>query len=131
MLSYSYKYFLVVFLLVIVAPAHAAWEKLGANPEKGETHFFDPETVLKDGDFRKVWVLSSYDEQQAGGHRSVKTYYEFDCQRGRTRSQTMLLYPDAKAQGKAIGAFHEELKEWFDFSADSIFGRISDAVCSN
>jgi surface-adhesin protein E len=125
------KYFLVVFLIMIVAPAHAAWEKLDANLNKEETHFLDPETVRKDGLYRKVWVLSNYDEARAGGYRSVKTFYEFDCQQAKARSQTMLLYPDSMAQGEVIGAHHEESKEWFDFSSGSIFGQISDAVCTN
>ena len=125
------KYILAVILIMMVLPANAAWEKLGANAEKGETHFFDPKTVRQDGHFRKVWVLSSYDEERTGGYRSVKTFYEFDCQQARARSQTMLLYPDTLAQGKVIGAFYEESKEWSDFSLDSIFAQISATVCSS
>ena len=124
------KYFLLVFLLMIVVPAHAVWEKLDSSLRKGETRFFDLETVRKDGPYRKVWVLSNYDEARAGGYRSVKTFYEFDCQQVKARSQTMPLYPDTMAQGEVIGAHHEETKEWFDFSSGSIFAQISAVVCS-
>lgn len=125
------KYVLVFLMMTVVpVPVHAAWERLDANLEKGETHFFDPEIVRKDNHYRKVWVLSSYDAERAGGYRSVKTFYEFDCQQIKARSQTMLLYPDSKALGKVIGAHHEGAKEWFDFSSDSIFAQISDTICS-
>ena len=124
------KYFVTVILVMLVFPANAAWEKLGKNLEKGETHFYDPQTVRLDGQYRKVWVLSSYDEERTGGYRSVKTFYEFNCEQARSRSQTMLLYPDTLAQGKVVGAFYEESKEWSDYSLDSIFAQISDTVCS-
>ncbi|SEF80422.1 surface-adhesin E family protein [Nitrosomonas ureae] len=123
------KYLPILFLLFVVMPAHAKWIKLDMTTRQGEIHYFDPETMQKNDQFRKVWVLSSYDEKQKGGHHAVKTLYEFDCAYHKARSITMLLYPDKNATGMVIGAHHEESREWFGFSANSMFRHIAETVC--
>lgn len=125
------KCLLVVLLLLTASTVQAGWVSVDIAGKSGETHYFDPETLRKDGQFRKVWVLSSYDEKQKGGHHAVKTLYEMDCTLDKARSITMLMYPDKKATGKVIGAHHEESTDWFGFSANSIFRRIEETVCAN
>lgn len=119
----------VLLLLLPAASVQAEWIELNVVKKPGEMHYFDPETVRKDGQFRKVWVLSSYEEKQKGGHHAVKTLYELDCARDKARSITMLMYPDKKATGRVIGAHHEESADWSGFSADSIFRRIAETIC--
>lgn len=126
-----HKYLLTIFLIAQAIPAHTAWEQVDADVKKGEAHFFDSDTMRREGHSFRVWVLSNYDEERVGGYRSVKTFYEFDCLQRKARSQTMLLYPDVMAQGEVIGAHHEESKEWFSFSSSSVFGRILQIVCVN
>lgn len=121
----------VLFLLLFAASAQAEWIELNTVNKSGETHYFDPETMRKDNQFRKVWVLSSYEEKQKGGHHAVKTLYELDCTQDKAHSITMLMYPDKKATGKVIGAHHEESTDWFGFSADSIFRKIAGTICAD
>ncbi len=123
------KYLSVLFLLFIVMPAQAKWIKLDMTAKQGETHYFESETMQKNDRSRKVWVLSSYDEKQKGGHHAVKTLYEFDCAHHKSRSLTMLLYPDKQATGRVIGAHHEESRDWFGFSANSMFRHIAETIC--
>lgn len=123
------RYLPVLLLLFVVIPVHAKWIKLDMATKQGEIHYFDPETMQKNDKFRKVWVLSSYDEKQKGGHHAVKTLYEFDCTYHKARSITMLLYPDKSATGMVIGARHGESREWFGFSANSMFRHIAETVC--
>ena len=125
------KCLLVLLLLLTVLPVQAGWIGVDIAGKTGEAHYFDPDTVRKDGQFRKVWVLSSYEEKQKGGHHAVKTLYEFDCTQDKARSITMLMYPDKKATGKVIGAHHEESTEWSGFSANSIFRKIEETVCAD
>lgn len=125
------KCVLVLVLLLTMLPAQAQWTGVDIAGKPGETHYFDPDTVRKDGQFRKVWVLSSYEEKQKGGHHAVKTLYEFDCTRNKARSITMLMYPDKEATGKVIGAHHEESTDWFGFSVNSSFRKIEETVCAN
>ena len=124
-------FLLVIFLMAAITPAKAEWVMVGAESAQGETHYFDPETTKKNGYHRKVWVLSSYGEKLAGGYRSVKSLYEFDCKEERARSYTMLLYKDEMATGGVIGAQHDKLKEWSIYPSGSIFSHIADAVCAN
>lgn len=120
---------LLVLFLTIAASAQADWTAIDSPAKKGETHYFDLETVRKNDHFRKVWVLSSYDKKQTGGYHSIKTFYEFDCTQEKARSVTMLLYPDTKATGDVIGAHHEESTDWFDIPSDSMFSQITRVVC--
>lgn len=123
------KYLSVLFLMLVVIPAQAKWIKLDIITKQGEIHHFDPETMQKNGHFRKIWILSSYNEKQKWGHHAVKTLYEFDCTHHKARSITMLLYPDKEAKGMVIGAHHEEFRDWFSFSANSMFRHITETVC--
>lgn len=121
---------LSVFLLLIVATAaQAEWVAVDAAAKPGETHYFDPQTLQKNAQFRKIWILSSYDNQQKGGYHSAKSLYEFDCTHEKSRSITLLLYPDKKASGAVVGAHHEESQDWFGFSPHSIFRHIAEIVC--
>lgn len=124
------KLLLVVFFIVVTSSAQAKWIEVGANAEKGETYFFDPETTQNNGHLKKIWVLSNYQEKQVGGHHSVKTFYEFDCNNRKVRSVTMLLYSDLNALGNVVGAHHkEEPESWVSFSPSSIFNEISEILC--
>lgn len=124
------KLLLVIFLIVTTFPVQAKWVEVGANVEKGETYFFDPETIQNNGELKKVWVLSNYDKKQVGGHHSVKTFYEFDCDDSKVRSVTMLLYSELNAVGNVVGAHHkEEPESWTSFSPSSIFNELSETLC--
>lgn len=122
---------LLIGLVGICESVFAGWVMINSNPGKGEKHYFDPTTVRNSGDhYKKVWILSSYNEKQRGGYQSLKTFYEFDCESERARSYTMLLYSDVMAMGNTIGAHHDELKEWFQYPASSFFKRVSTTICN-
>ncbi len=123
------KCLLMIFLFMLVTSAQARWIALDPAAKQGETHYFDPDTLHRNEQFRKIWVLSSYDEKQKGGYYSIKSLYEFDCMESKARSITMLLYPDKEGAGTVIGAHHEESQDWFGYSVSSIFKYIADAVC--
>jgi len=119
-----------VFLLGFCGIVSAEWVLVNSDADKKTEHYFDPDTVRNSGQhYKKVWLLSSYDEKQRGGYQSLKTFYEFDCGADRARSYTMLLYSGAMAKGNTIGAHHDELKEWFDYPETSFFKRISASIC--
>ena len=125
------KCLLALPLLIIAAPAQAKRITVDSVAKQGETHYFDPETLQKNDPFRKIWILSSYDEKQKGGYHAIKSLYEFDCSHSKARSVTMLLYPDKKAAGTVIGAHHEESQDWFSFASSSIFQYVSEIICIN
>lgn len=125
------KCLLAVSLLIVAIPAQAEWIVVDSVTKQGEIHYFDPETLQKNDPFRKIWILSSYDEKQKGGYHAIKSLYEFDCTHRKARSTTMLLYPDKKAADTVIGAHHEESQEWFSFASNSIFQYVSEIICIN
>jgi len=122
---------LLMGLVGFCTPIFADWVMINSDSNKGTKHYFDPATVRESGEsFKKVWVLSSYNDKQKGGYQSLKTFYEFDCESERARSYTMLLYSGVMATGNTIGAHHDELKEWFQYPATSFFKRISTTICN-
>lgn len=125
------KYLLTLPFLIVATLAQAEWIAVDSAVKQGETHYFDPETLQKNGPFRKIWILSSYDEKQKGGYHAIKSLYEFDCSHSKARSITMLLYPDKKAVGTVIGAHHDESQDWFNFPPNSIFQYVSEIICIN
>lgn len=120
-----------ITLLFVIAPVKAEWVMMDAGPNQKDIHYYDPASIKNNGRFKKVWILTSYGEEQTGGYRSVKSFYELDCNEDRARSYTMLLYTDEMATGDVIGAQHDKLKEWSVYPADSIFSQIADAVCAS
>jgi Surface-adhesin protein E len=120
-----------IILLFVIAPVKAEWVMMDAGPDQNDVHYYDPASIKNNGRFKKVWILTSYGEEQTGGYRSVKSFYELDCKEDRARSYTMLLYTDEMATGDVIGAQHDKLKEWSVYPADSIFSQIADAVCAS
>ncbi len=126
------KCLLTLILLAAVMTAQAEWLVVeSAIQQHGETHYFDSQVIQKNGQLRKAWLLSSYDDRQIGGYHAVKSLYEIDCSNNKARSITMLLYPDKKAAGAVIGAHHEESQEWFNFTRNSIFHNVSEKICAN
>lgn len=124
------KFLLAVFLITVITPLQAGWVELSRDSEKGETHYFDPETTQNNGHLRKVWALSNYNKKQVGGHHSVKTFYEFDCKEKKVRSKTMLLYSGINASGDIVGAHHKESEDWSKLSPNSIFDQLSETLCA-
>jgi len=120
-----------IILLIVITPAKAEWVMVNTGPGQKDVHYFDPDSIKNNGRFKKVWVLTRYREEQVGGYRSVKSFYEFDCKEARARSYTMLLYADEMATGDVIGAQHDKLKEWSVYPAGSVFSQIADAVCAS
>lgn len=121
----------LLILLTAALPVQAEWTKADAASKHGETHYFDLETMQKDSEYRKIWMLSSYDEPQPGGYRSVKTLYQFDCSNGKIRSATILLYPDKTAATAVIGARHDENRNWFDYLPQSVFSEVAQTICTD
>ena len=118
----------ILFLLIFVTPAQAKWVEINSAAKQGVTHYFEPATLLKEGQFVKIWVLSSYDEKQKGGHHAVKTRYEFDVPITKPVRSRCCCIP-IKATGVVIGAHHGESQDWFGFSAHSMLRHIAETVC--
>lgn len=125
------KFLILFILLTVVMPVQAGWTKIDAASKPGEAHFFDPDAIQKQGMLRKVWLLSSYDQLQTGGHRATKILYQLDCTANRARPVTILLYPDKDAVQAVIGALHDENREWFEFPAQSMFHAVAVNSCAD
>ncbi|WP_254776215.1 surface-adhesin E family protein [Nitrosomonas sp. Nm34] len=123
------KILLLVLLVSLLTPAQAEWIRMDGGAKQGGAHYFDPGSMQKDGHFRRIWVLSSYDQKQSGGYQSVKSLYELDCKQGKARSYTMLLYSDPKAETSVIGAQHDPSNDWFSYPANSPLSHIAKTVC--
>lgn len=46
-----------VLIVLVAAPAWAVWMKVWESKISGTITYFDPDTIHKDGNLRRVWVL--------------------------------------------------------------------------
>ncbi len=61
------KCFLILTLLFAAQSAQANWTAIDTLTKPGVMHYFDAESLQKIEPFRKIWILSSYEEKQKGG----------------------------------------------------------------
>lgn len=79
---------LICILIVLVsAPASAEWVKSWESKTSGTITYFDPDTIRKDGNLRRVWVLQELRIRgKEYGEMSRRALWEYNCPEGRFRS---------------------------------------------
>jgi len=120
---------LLSLLSAITFSARAEWSVLEQTDKQGVKHYVDWSTIDENDHLRRMWILSSYMNQQPGQFRSLKTHYELNCVDSKARTITLLLYPDENASTTPNGARHAESEDWFDFSKQSILNQIAQKIC--
>lgn len=132
------RIFLTFLLLMAAAPARAEWVRVD-RPGKGffssfsggTGYYFDPSTIAKDGNFRKVWEIHDLDDKGAKGERSVLALVEYDCAEKRMRTLKATGRSLKMARGEII-SLRGVLDEWIILRPgkdDEIYFMILDAVC--
>lgn len=77
------KKLFLVCLMMLAGSAWAEWVVFGESDTA--TSYFDPATIRKDGNMRRVWQLQDLRERGRGGEMSRRMRYEYDCKQERMR----------------------------------------------
>jgi hypothetical protein len=78
-----------------------------AKGEDGLTVYVDPDTIRRNGNLVKMWLLYDYNSkttqtQERGSIVSAKTQCEYECLEERFRTHAMLEYSGNMGEGKLV-----------------------------
>ena len=103
---------LILLGLLLAQPVWAGWVELGsANSQQygRMTIYFDPATVRKTAEGRRVWFMHDLDRQRAlpSGtvYQSQRVLYEFDCTEERYRTLQETHYSAPMLTGLVVGTW--------------------------
>ena len=105
---------LITFLVLSSGPAYAEWVAIGYSESLGGyTVNVDPDTIRRNGDLVKVWVLTDYTTRQTVGDSSFlssKAQNEFDCAEERQHELAVTWFSDNMAKGNGVWNNSDETK---------------------
>jgi len=95
------KIIIASVLAASTASAMAEWTKVEEGLE-GETVYIDLQTVRKDVNRRKVWLIYDMKQLDQYGAMSYRMRYEYDCKAKRWRYIALFMYSQRMARGKIL-----------------------------
>ena len=119
---------LAAVLVVVSAPAAAAWSPLG-EAESGMTHYFDPATVTASGDLRSVQHLASQAKGPLVDEMSNQTQWQVDCRLAQGRIVQMWWFQQAMAQGLSLDVTFRTDTQWHPVVPGSQTHTVMAVVC--
>jgi hypothetical protein len=124
------KLFLVSLMAMLAGPALAEWVKIGYS-DLG-TLYIDPATIRKDGNLRKIWVMTDLDRRDKDGEMSSRSRQEFDCKGERSRILSGSTHSEPMASGRTLRRVEfDNLDKWSQIPPSSIAEAILERVCAN
>ena len=91
---------LLFALLLVTSSAWALWINMGETDTS--IFYVDPVSILKDGNLRKVWVITELKVRDSDGHISTRVRYEFDCKGEVYKYLALSTHSEPMAAGKII-----------------------------
>jgi hypothetical protein len=119
------KIFISYFLLFTI-PAFASWYAV-QETEDSIIHI-DPETLKKDGFYRKMW---HYEERKVIGEfkdKSVRLLKEYDCKNYKLRVLSFTMFPESNLMGRTIMSV-DTPSIWIDLAPGTPSFNIAKLIC--
>lgn len=121
------KKLFLVCLMMLAGSAWAEWVVFGETDTA--TSYFDPATIRKDGNMRRVWELQDLRKRGRGGEMSRRMRYEYDCKQERMRILGFSFHTEPMAGGKILLTAGEE-NNWGAIAPGTIVETILNIVCA-
>jgi hypothetical protein len=124
----------VLFALLTVTDgaAYAEWRFLTTDG-KGNTVYFDPDTVSRQGTFVKVWVLldatTARETLEGVSFLSSRTLHQYDCVKERFRFLGFTLFSGNMGSGQTVQAEYHVL-DWERIPSKGSSRRLLKWACS-
>ena len=122
------KKLFLVCLMMLAGSAWAEWVMYANSENEEATHYFDPATIRKDGNMRRVWTVSNLRERNIDGAMSYRMRNEYDCKRERHRLLAVSTHSEPMADGKVLITAGEY--EWEEVAPGTISDKILNLVCA-
>ena len=94
------KKLLFVGLMMLTSSAWAEWVIFSKDEEA--TFYYDPATIRKDGNTRRVWTLQNLKQRHADGEMSRRGRMEYDCKQERFQVLDISQHSEPMAGGKVL-----------------------------
>lgn len=94
---------LITLLLLSGGPVYAEWVNLGGSTTA--TLYVDPETIRRNGNFVKMWILFDYKAIYINAGKSswsLKAQSEFDCAEEQVRVLAQYEFSGPMGQGEIV-----------------------------
>ena len=121
------KKLFLVCLLMLAGSAWAEWVVYTNNDEA--TFYFDPSTIRKDGNLRRVWELHDFRRRDKDGEMSLRTRQEYDCKQERQRFLGGSTHSEPMAGGKPLRTAGES-NDWDGVAPGTVGERMLNLVCA-
>ena len=120
---------LIVALLLIglAAPAWAEWVRYHVS-SKGNSLYYDPSTVTKSGNLRRVWGLQDLKMRQTDGALSRRNLWELNCAGGQYRNLGGTVHSGKMATGNVLSMWNTP-SDWYYSPPNSGVERLLTIVC--
>lgn len=119
---------LVVGLVAVTSTAYAAeWVQVAEN-SNGSTFSVEPSTLVRNGNIRRVWVLTSYGSTKSNGTRSYKSLSEFDCRERRSRDLATVYYDGVAGSGNSKST--SGIEAWDYVVPGTAYETLANYVCA-
>lgn len=117
---------LTLLLLTFAAPAWAEWVKYDENDDM--VYYYDPTTIKKSGQFRRVWTIQDLKQRHKDGALSMLGLRENDCKEERTRYLSVSGHSERMARGKVLG-IENVAGKWAYIAPGTIGAAVMKIVC--
>jgi hypothetical protein len=123
------KNLVFIFLFCVSFSSWAQWSPVAADAD-GTIFNFDYSTLRKDGEVRKIWVLSNFVEKDSNGVMSSRVRMEYDCKDERHRFLSFKLFSDKNATGVTVDS-GDIPSPWKDIAPDTAAWRLMQTACKS
>ena len=111
--------------------AGSAWAEWVVYAETADTStlYYDPATIRKEGNMRRVWVLIDLRERGRSGEMSSRMRFEYDCKQERYRFLGISGHSEPMAGGKVLVTAGED-NDWRAIAPRTIDETMLKIVCA-
>ena len=116
-----------IYLILFICSAGAEWIQVNSDPVA--TDYADFTSIIKDGDFRRIWEVTDFKARGEDGESSKRFLTEYDCKNNRLRVGSMTLFSGRMLNGNVIRQI-DKTSRWMDLPPDSNGLYIFRKVCA-
>jgi len=117
----------LVGLMMLSGSAWSEW--VVYQKSEKVTQYYEPATILKDGNMRQVWQLQNLSRSLQNGATSFRMLREYDCNKARWRSLAIYTHTEPMAGGTVLETAGED-SNWNGIRPDSVAELLLNIVCA-
>ncbi len=117
-------------ILLLAAMSTGAWAEWVFISESigDDKSYIDPQTIKKDGNFRRAWVVTDYKTKRRNGVRSFRALTEVDCTGRRLRILSYTSHSEPMATGGVMGSGKPK-PQWAKITPGTLGSNMLKYVC--